>query len=339
MAAPADDGAIQRDLLARPDEHHVADRDVVHGNAQLGGAATDDRFGRRQIHEVANRAACAFHRARLEQLRQREQEDDRRRLRPLAEHDRAGDGDEHQHVDVEGERPRGEQRAAHRVEPAAQDREPERDGGPHARDGDRVQRKANAEAHARAHDEQAPCRRGGGRPRGLVVLEPRAHARLRHRLGDRRRRQPRRVVLDLEPLSDDVRVERLESDQLLEPPRGRPARRDPPLPNPRQCCSRDPKKERSCLAACSDFPQSTPARRRKMPAIQFPQNDLAGAPRTHETHAAQQAQLVRDGGLAHADQLRDVADAEFTGREHVDNAYARRIAEDAECLGKRLDGR
>ena len=49
-------------------------------------ATADDRFGRRQVHQRANRVARAIHRARLENLREREQERDRRALGPLADH-------------------------------------------------------------------------------------------------------------------------------------------------------------------------------------------------------------------------------------------------------------
>ena len=48
-------------------------------------ASRTQRVGRRQIHQRADRVARAVERARFERLRDGEQEDDRRRLGPLAE--------------------------------------------------------------------------------------------------------------------------------------------------------------------------------------------------------------------------------------------------------------
>ena len=66
-------------------------------------------------------------------------------------------------------------------------------------------------------------------------------------------------------------------------------------------------------------------------------DQTAGAARAHETHAPQQSQLVRRGGLADADERGDVADAELARRQRVENPHSCRITEDAECLGKRFD--
>ena len=130
------DAAVERDLLARPHDDDVADaRRRRPARAQAAGVASrDERFGRRQIHQRADRAARALHRARLEQLREREQEHDRRGFAPLAEDHRAGDGDHHQHVDVE-RRATATARSARRtrVDAAASDRDARR---PRRRDGD-----------------------------------------------------------------------------------------------------------------------------------------------------------------------------------------------------------
>ena len=48
-----------------------------------------------------------------------------------------------------------------------------------------------------------------------------------------------------------------------------------------------------------------------------------------DPHAAHQAELVRDRGLADPDALGDLVDAELPRRQGVDDADARRIAEDA----------
>ena len=124
VALAGGDPAVERNLLAGPDDDDVADGDAVHRHAaeRAGRGVPHERLGGRQIHQRADGAARALHRARLEQLRQREQEDDGRPFAPLAEHHRAGDGDEHEDVDVERQRARRVQRAAHAVDAAAGDR-------------------------------------------------------------------------------------------------------------------------------------------------------------------------------------------------------------------------
>ena len=49
----------------------------------------------------------------------------------------------------------------------------------------------------------------------------------------------------------------------------------------------------------------------------------AVAARAHEPHAAQQPQLVGDGGLRQAEQLGEVADRHLGARERVEDAHAR----------------
>ena len=46
---------------------------------------------------------------------------------------------------------------------------------------------------------------------------------------------------------------------------------------------------------------------------------------------------MRYGGLADADERGDVADAQLAGRQRVEDAHPRRIAEDAKRVGQRLD--
>ena len=66
-------------------------------------------------------------------------------------------------------------------------------------------------------------------------------------------------------------------------------------------------------------------------------HEPAGAARTHEAHPAKQTQLMRDGGLADADERRDIAHAQFAGRERVEDSDARRIAEHAERVRQTFD--
>ncbi len=66
-------------------------------------------------------------------------------------------------------------------------------------------------------------------------------------------------------------------------------------------------------------------------------DQAARAARAHQTHTPQQPQLVRRGGLADADERGDVADAQLARGQRVEDSYACRITEDAECVGKCLD--
>ena len=61
---------------------------------------------------------------------------------------------------------------------------------------------------------------------------------------------------------------------------------------------------------------------------------LAGAARLHEPHAAQQAELVGDGGLAEPEQLGEVADRHLGPGQGVEDAHAGGVPEDLEGLGQ-----
>ena len=64
---------------------------LIHVDAPLAGGVANERLGRREIQERADRAARTLERPRLEHLREREEEDDRRRFRELAQQNGAGD--------------------------------------------------------------------------------------------------------------------------------------------------------------------------------------------------------------------------------------------------------
>ena len=64
----------------------------------------------------------------------------------------------------------------------------------------------------------------------------------------------------------------------------------------------------------------------------------AGASSPHQSHVAEQPQLMRDGRLAHPHERRDVTHAELAVGERVEDADARGIAEHTEGFGKYLDG-
>ena len=48
-------------------------------------------------------------------------------------------------------------------------------------------------------------------------------------------------------------------------------------------------------------------------------------------------ELMRDGRLADAENLRDVADAQFAAGQDIEDPYAGRVAEDLEGFGKPFD--
>ena len=160
----------------------------------------------------------AIHAARFENLGEGKQERDRRAFGPLADNHRADDGDEHQHVDVERHHARRGPRAACRVDAARQDRDEIRGANnqPWAKSSE-LQKQPGRQGGARRHDERLPGRRGRGMADRLLVLEPRPHAGLRHRLDDRSGRQLGGVVSHAKALPDQIGHEVLEPGQRLQP--------------------------------------------------------------------------------------------------------------------------
>jgi len=61
----------------------------------------------------------------------------------------------------------------------------------------------------------------------------------------------------------------------------------------------------------------------------------AVAARADEAHAAQEAQLMRDGGLRQPEDAREVLDAELRSGQHVEDPDAGLVAEDLEGFGER----
>jgi hypothetical protein len=61
-------------------------------------------------------------------------------------------------------------------------------------------------------------------------------------------------------------------------------------------------------------------------------------PPAHDSHRPHQAQLVRHRGLADADCVRQLVDAELTLGERVHDPQPRGIAEDAERIRQRVNG-
>ncbi len=96
--------SVQWNLFSRLDEDHVADPDLVDRHLHDATVPTHDCLGWRQLHERPDRSAGTIHRPGFEHLRQREQKNDRRCFRPLAQRESADDRDHHQDVDVENAR-------------------------------------------------------------------------------------------------------------------------------------------------------------------------------------------------------------------------------------------
>jgi hypothetical protein len=65
----------------------------------------------------------------------------------------------------------------------------------------------------------------------------------------------------------------------------------------------------------------------------------ADATRLDEAHAAQQAELVGDGGLGQAEQAGEVADRNLGPGEGVEDPHPGGVAEDLEGFGQGGDGR
>ena len=97
--------SIERHFLPRPDHDDVAHVDLIDADAPLLGTSPYQGFDRCQVHQRADRAAGSIHAARFEQLCERKQKGDRRRFEPLADRHGSHHGNQHQHIDVQRERP------------------------------------------------------------------------------------------------------------------------------------------------------------------------------------------------------------------------------------------
>ena len=126
-ASDADD-PVGHDPLARTDQQHVADGDLLGRDLHRGTVAQHGRGLRHELEQRAQAAAGAVHRLVLQGLGDRVQERQRGGLLHVAEDDRADGTDRHQQRDPE--LPLGEQvpqRAGHERVRAQQQARPERD--------------------------------------------------------------------------------------------------------------------------------------------------------------------------------------------------------------------
>ena len=72
-----------------------------------------------------------------------------------------------------------------------------------------------------------------------------------------------------------------------------------------------------------------------MMVVEAVENEAPVAPRSHQPHASQEPQLMRDGGLGQTEQLGEIADAQFGPRQRVQHPHPRHVAEHLEGFGER----
>ncbi len=128
--ATLDHMAIDRDRVAGTHQNVVAGPNLGGGNPLDRPIGTDPFRGLgRDLQQPADRPASALQAQRLERLGQAEEERHGRRLVPLPQPDRPQDGQAHEHVDVEPERPQAAQSPGKQPGSSAANRQREADLG------------------------------------------------------------------------------------------------------------------------------------------------------------------------------------------------------------------
>ena len=183
---------------------------------QFHAVSPDERLAWRQIDQRTNRLTRALHRSKLEPLRDGEQTHHGGGLEPFAQHQGARNRHDHQRVDVQRPRSNSCNGPARWKDPADRrcDRECHSRRGVAAR---KRQSAADRKSRCRRDHEPPSPREGGSTGGRLLVLEPHPHARLAGGVHDGRRRELGSVVLDMQPLSDEISRHRLESRERLQP--------------------------------------------------------------------------------------------------------------------------
>ena len=120
LAAPAHDHAVERHPVARQHPEHVADGDLLDGYLDPGAVALDARGVRPELHQRADGPTAPPDGDVLEDVREREQEQQHRPLEGRPDGERAEGCQDHQQVDV------GRQ-VAERSQPGAQPKPPAED--------------------------------------------------------------------------------------------------------------------------------------------------------------------------------------------------------------------
>jgi hypothetical protein len=216
VAVPGGHDTVHGNLVARPDDDLIAGGDIGDRQDDLSAAALDESLTRGEIDQGADCLTRALERPHLEPLREREEEDDAGRLEEIAQRQGADDRHHHQHVDVDGAAPQRRDCAADGKDAATgRGRAIQR----RRRHGPSDSRCAGTcrDERARQRHQPQPCAYAGIRGQRLVVLEPHPHAGLADGVDHLRCRQPRRVVLHVQALADDVRGDGFHARQWLQP--------------------------------------------------------------------------------------------------------------------------
>jgi hypothetical protein len=94
---------------------------------------------------------------------------------------------------------------------------------------------------------------------------------------------------------------------------------------------------RGLSAALLDVAQPLSKERQDVAVVECVENHPAAPPAAYDARAAQEAELVGDGGLGQSELRGEIADAEFSAGKGVEHSHARRVAQDAKDPGERLD--
>ena len=239
-------------------EQHALDR-----RQMLVAAVLHQRLGGRQRHHRANRLARALHRAHLEPLRHREEPHDGGRFGPLAERQRAGHRDA---PSARGCRACGAAAIERLAQPAA----------PPASSNRRGRTRATPSAGSAAsglYASPAPTASAGERQRpdavaptrasdAALVLEPRAHAGLGHRVDDARCVSDGGVVGHVQLLPEHVDRQALHAGQ-----RRQTALEDAALPRRSPCRRRETPTRRAPRTSCTWPPAAGGGHASRLPRL------------------------------------------------------------------------
>ena len=94
---------------------------------------------------------------------------------------------------------------------------------------------------------------------------------------------------------------------------------------------------RGVAAALLYVPQSLLEQREHVFVVEGVEDHPPLTSRPHDAGAAQQAELMRHGGLADAQTRGNVTDTELAGRQDIENAHPGAIAQYPEDLGQPFD--
>jgi hypothetical protein len=149
IRAPVQHRSVERQPLAGADQHPLSGRHAVEWDHALDLAIGDAGLGRRQVQQRSDGGARTLHAARLEPLRDGEEEHDHRGLFPLAEDEGPRHGNHHQGVDVEGAPAQRGPRALHGEHAAREHRSQEHERRPAGHAPRHLERPTRGHEHGR----------------------------------------------------------------------------------------------------------------------------------------------------------------------------------------------